>query len=76
MGGGWIDSDYRGQLVVELKNLSSSEYPIRKGDRIAQLIILPVVQTELIIAEDLTDSDRGASGLGSTGVSDDGIAEP
>ena len=76
VGAGWIDSDYRGELVVELKNLSSNEYSVRHGDRIAQLIILPIAQTELTIAEGLKHSDRGASGFGSTGPSDDCITEP
>ena len=69
VGAGWIDSDYRGEILVELKNLSSKEYLIKQGDRIAQFIILSLVPTELKATESLHDSGRGSSGFGSTGVS-------
>ncbi len=67
-GAGWIDSDYRGELMVELKNLSSKPYRVDQGDRIAQLVILPVVEVEVSIATQVEETPRGASGFGSTGA--------
>lgn len=67
-GAGWIDSDYRGQLMVELKNFSSEPFQIARGDRIAQLIILPVHLTEFTVVEEISETTRGAAGLGSSGV--------
>jgi dUTP pyrophosphatase len=54
--------------VVELKNLSSKSYQINEGDRIAQLLILPVVDAEISIVADTGQTARGPSGFGSTGV--------
>jgi deoxyuridine 5'-triphosphate nucleotidohydrolase len=68
VGAGWIDNDYRGTVVVELKNLSSKSYQINEGDRIAQLLILPVVDAEISIVADTGQTARGPSGFGSTGV--------
>jgi len=67
-GAGWIDSDYRGELMVELKNFSSVDFKIRQGDRIAQLILLPVTLAEFKVEQELGDTGRGQSGFGSTGV--------
>ena len=67
-GAGWIDSDYRGELFVELKNLSAEPFEISPGDRVAQLVILPVAPTTLASADDLGDTTRGRGGFGSTGV--------
>ncbi len=64
---GTIDSDYRGEVKVLLINLGSEPVTIRRGDRIAQLIISPVARAELIESEDLTPTARGAGGFGSTG---------
>ena len=47
VGAGWVDSDYRGELNVELKNFSSKPYKVRIGDRVAQLVILPIVDIRL-----------------------------
>jgi len=66
VGAGWIDSDYRGELMVELKNLSSTEFVVRPGDRIAQLIVLPIVKFILTETEQLQDTARGIAGFGST----------
>ena len=66
VGAGWIDSDYRGQVSVELKNLGSTEHKVAKGDRIAQLIILPVVLVDLQVTDELSATERGAAGFGST----------
>ena len=67
-GAGWIDSDYRGEVMVELKNLSSQPFKVNQGDRIAQLFILPVVDVEVVILPDLEETSRGSGGFGSTGL--------
>ena len=64
---GLIDSDYQGQLMVSAWNRGSQPFTIQPGDRIAQLIIVPVVQVELEVVEAFTASDRGAGGFGSSG---------
>ncbi len=64
---GTIDSDYRGELKVLLVNLGSAEVVIEPGQRIAQLIIAPVVQAEFVEVDALSDTERGAGGFGSTG---------
>lgn len=65
---GTIDSDYRGELKVPLVNLGSEDFIIEKGDRIAQLVIAQYHRVELVEVEEISDSDRGAGGFGSTGV--------
>lgn len=64
---GTIDSDYRGPLGVALVNLSDQPYIIRHGDRIAQIIIAPVLQAGFQVVEMLTETKRGQGGFGSTG---------
>ncbi len=64
---GTIDSDYRGPLGVLLINLGAEPYLVRHGDRIAQLIVAPVVQARFELAEDLSRTARDAGGFGSTG---------
>ncbi len=66
-GVGVIDSDYRGELLVALYNESDTDYTIRDGDRIAQLMVLPVVQPTLEVTAALDDTQRGQGGFGSTG---------
>ena len=66
-GVGVIDSDYRGEIAVGLVNLSGEDYTVQPGDRIAQLMVVPVVQPDITLAEELDETDRGAGGLGSTG---------
>jgi len=66
-GVGVIDSDYRGELMVGLINLSDTPYTIKKGDRIAQLIVLPIAKCQVEICERLSDTPRGTGGFGSTG---------
>ena len=66
-GVGVIDSDYRGELRVALFNESDTDYTIHDGDRIAQLMVLPVVQPTLEFVEELDETERGAGGFGSTG---------
>ena len=67
VGAGWIDSDFRGEVMVELKNLSSSDYTITTGDRIAQLIILKTLKAVFEVSDNLESTFRDTSGLGSTG---------
>jgi len=64
---GTIDSDYRGPLGVLLVNLGAAPFLINHGDRIAQLIIAPVVQAGFDVVDALGDTARGAGGFGSTG---------
>lgn len=64
---GTIDEDYRGEVCVGLVNLSGEEYVVKRGDRIAQMVIAPVIQAEIEICETLTATSRGEGGFGSTG---------
>ena len=64
---GTIDSDYRGPLGVALINFGAEPYVIRHGDRIAQMIVAPVIQVQFQVVEALSDTARGAGGFGSTG---------
>jgi dUTP pyrophosphatase len=64
---GLIDSDYQGELMISCWNRGDSEFTISPGDRIAQLIIVPVIQTDFRIVKEFTETDRGTDGFGSTG---------
>lgn len=64
---GVIDSDYRGEIMVGLQNSGESDYTVQPSDRIAQLMITPVVQATLEMVDELDDTARGAGGFGSTG---------
>ena len=64
---GVIDSDYRGEVSVSLRNDSPLRFDYKAGDRLAQAMILPVPMVELVEAEELSDTERGAGGFGSTG---------
>ena len=64
---GLIDSDYQGQVMVSVWNRSGVPFTINPLDRIAQLVVVPVVQTRLNVVEEFTESGRGAGGFGSTG---------
>jgi dUTP pyrophosphatase len=64
---GTIDSDYRGELVVLLVNLGREPHVIKPGDRIAQLVVAPVVQAAVEEVEALSDTTRGSGGFGHTG---------
>lgn len=64
---GTIDSDYRGELKVLLVNLGAESVTLRRGDRIAQLLVTPAPQVVFAEAETLDTTDRGAGGFGSTG---------
>jgi dUTP pyrophosphatase len=65
---GTIDADYRGEVGVLLINLSKDRVVLKRGDRIAQMVIAPTVQATLVEVEVLSDTTRGAGGFGSTGV--------
>lgn len=64
---GTIDADYRGEVKVILVNLGQDAVSFARGDRIAQLVVAPVVQAQVELVEDLSGSHRGAGGFGSTG---------
>lgn len=64
---GVIDSDYRGEICVGLMNSSDEDYIINPGDRIAQMAIMPVMAASYIEADELSDTERGQGGFGSTG---------
>lgn len=64
---GTIDADYRGEIKVILINHGPAPFVIRRGERIAQMVIAPVVQAALVQVETLSATDRGAGGFGSTG---------
>lgn len=64
---GLIDSDYQGQLMVSAWNRGSTPYVIQPGERIAQMVLVPVVQAELEVVADFAASERGEGGFGSSG---------
>ncbi len=64
---GLIDSDYQGQLMVSMWNRGQSAFVIEPGERIAQLVVVPVVQVELEVVNDFATSARGAGGFGHSG---------
>lgn len=65
---GTIDSDYRGELKVILVNLGDADFTVNDGDRIAQIVAAPVTQAAFSRTENLSETERGAGGFGSTGV--------
>jgi dUTP pyrophosphatase len=66
-GAGVVDSGYRGEIGIKLYNTTDKPYHIKKGDRIAQLIILPVTLLEPVEVPELRDGERGENGFGSSG---------
>ena len=66
---GTIDADYRGEIKVPLINLGTEDFVIKRSDRIAQMVVAPVVTAELVEVETLDDTVRGAGGFGSSGRS-------
>lgn len=64
---GVIDSDYRGEICVGLYNHSNKEYTVNPNDRIAQMAIIPVASVNYLECDELSETDRGAGGFGSTG---------
>ena len=65
---GTIDADYRGELKVLLINLGPEPIEISRGMRVAQMLITPAPQAEIVLVEDLDQTERGESGFGSTGL--------
>jgi dUTP pyrophosphatase len=66
---GLIDSDYQGQVMVSCWNRGKADFTIAPGERIAQMVVLPVVQVDFEIVENFAESHRGAGGFGSSGTS-------
>ena len=64
---GLIDSDYQGQLFVSCWNRGQTSFTINPGERIAQLVLVPVVQAAFEVVDEFSDSDRGEGGFGSSG---------
>lgn len=64
---GLIDSDYQGEILVSCWNRGNIEYRIEPGERIAQLVLIPVVQAELLVVDEFEVTDRGSDGFGSSG---------
>ena len=64
---GTVDADYRGEINVLLINHGDAPFSIGRGERIAQMVIAPVVQAQLVAVNSLSDTDRGSGGFGSTG---------
>lgn len=64
---GTIDTDYRGEIKVAVINLGSEPFVVRPGERIAQLVIVPVIKPEIEVVDDLSSTERGEGGFGSTG---------
>ncbi|MCR5781645.1 MAG: dUTP diphosphatase [Clostridia bacterium] len=64
---GVIDSDYRGEIIVALVNQFDEPYTVMPGERVAQLVVMPVINAEFEKADELSDTERGAGGFGSTG---------
>ncbi len=64
---GVIDSDYTGEILCPLQNNGSQIYTIQPGERVAQLVFMPIVQVELVLVEELVETGRGTGGFGSTG---------
>lgn len=71
VGAGVIDSDYRGEVKVLLRNFGDEDLNIKVSDRIAQLLVLPVLSPTMTLSETLDSTDRGEGGFGSTGLNDD-----
>lgn len=64
---GVLDAGYRGELALSIFNTTSEDYCIEKGDKVAQLLIQPVIEAQITETEELSDSSRGTGGFGSTG---------
>ena len=64
---GVVDSDYRGEIIAALTNLSDEDYTIQPGDRVAQMVVMPVAQAQITVVNELDDTERGQGGFGSTG---------
>jgi dUTP pyrophosphatase len=65
---GIIDRDFRGELKVLIRNYGEQDFEIKRGDRIAQLVLIPYLKATIDVVEELSDTARGSGGFGSTGV--------
>jgi dUTP pyrophosphatase len=65
---GTIDSDYRGEVKIGLINHGRTNFIIKRGDRVAQLVLAPVIQAKWLLTDSLDETERGAGGFGHTGV--------
>ena len=65
---GTVDSGYRGEVGVILANFGEADFNVGKGDKIAQIVIAPVTQPEIVETAEVDETDRGSGGFGSTGV--------
>ena len=65
---GTIDSGYRGEVGVILANFGEADFQVKKGDKIAQIVIAPVTQPEIVETAEVDETDRGSGGFGSTGI--------
>ena len=65
---GVIDSGYRGEVMAALWNTTGEEFECEKGDRICQMVVMPYVHCQVVSVEELSDTERGSDGHGSTGV--------
>lgn len=72
-GVGVVDSDYRGEIKVPLINLSAEPYEIHSGDRIAQMMFVPIAKASFVESDELGETERGDGGFGSTGLSNGNI---
>ena len=66
-GTGLIDAGYTGSIAVKLYNHGAKEWPIKRGEKLIQLVIIPVATPDLVRVSELAETDRGAAGFGSTG---------
>ena len=64
---GVVDSDYRGEILVSLANHSDVDFVVNHGDRVAQMVLMPVYTPQLCLCDDLDETSRGTAGFGSTG---------
>ena len=64
---GVIDSDYRGEIFFSAANISDEDYTVSPGERVAQMMIMPVLTANFIVCDELDETERGAGGFGSTG---------
>ena len=64
---GTLDSDYRGEIKIILINLSREAFEVKKGDRIAQAVLCPVIKADMRVVDELSETNRGTGGHGSTG---------
>lgn len=64
---GTVDADYRGEVKVILGNLGTKDEVVAHGDRVAQLVLCPVIQADFIVTSEINSTERGAGGFGSTG---------